>query len=92
MPLTLLYQLLLKKSEIVRITIADKGPGISPDQLEIIFERFYRIPRVIEHSVQGVGLGLYISRKIIEAHGGKIIAESALGEGANIIIKLPIER
>jgi signal transduction histidine kinase len=71
-----------------RIAIQDSGPGIPAKNLENIFQRFYRLP---EHSnsVRGTGLGLYICRNIIEAHGGKIIAESTVGEGTTFYIYLP---
>ena len=70
----------------VRFSISDTGPGIAPDQLEIIFERFWQVakpPRT------GVGLGLYISRCIVEAHGGKLWVESKLNEGSTFFFTLP---
>jgi signal transduction histidine kinase len=72
----------------VRIAIQDSGPGIPAKNLENIFQRFYRLP---EHSnsVRGTGLGLYICRNIIDAHGGKIIAESTVGKGTTFHIYLP---
>ena len=72
----------------VRISIKDYGPGISPEHLEKIFKRFYRIP---EHSTsaRGTGLGLYICRKIVQAHGGSITAKSELGDGTTFMICLP---
>jgi signal transduction histidine kinase len=73
-----------------RIAIHDSGPGIPAQHLENIFQRFYRLP---EHSnsVRGTGLGLYICRNIIEAHSGKIKAESKIGEGTTFYIYLPNE-
>jgi signal transduction histidine kinase len=73
-----------------RIAIHDSGPGIPVQHLENIFQRFYRLP---EHSnsVRGTGLGLYICRNIIEAHSGKIKAESKIGEGTTFYIYLPNE-
>ena len=76
----------------IQITIADRGPGIDPAHLEKIFHRFYRVPNHSSTSVRGSGLGLYICRKIIEEHQGKIIAESKLGVGTKFIIQLPIKR
>lgn len=73
------------------IAIRDYGPGIPTQYLEQIFQRFYRLP---EHSTsaRGTGLGLYICRKIIQAHDGEITAESQLGEGTIFNIYLPCEQ
>lgn len=78
-----------------RITVQDSGCGIAPEALPHIFERFYRIEgdgafgsgRVV---VSGTGIGLNLCREIIEAHGGKITAESELGKGSRFIISLPL--
>ena len=74
------------------IAVRDRGIGIPEEHLPHIFERFYRVPEV---SVQtgssvGLGLGLYISRKIIEHHGGNIYVQSTLGEGSTFTITLPL--
>jgi len=76
--------------DMARIAIQDAGPGIPAEHLESIFQRFYRLP---EHSnsMRGSGLGLYICRNIIEAHGGKIKAESEIGQGTTFYIYLPKE-
>jgi signal transduction histidine kinase len=71
----------------VRITFADKGPGIPEGYLPFIFERFYRVPG---ESITGTGLGLYICRQIILAHHGKIWAESVVDQGATFFIELPL--
>ncbi len=73
----------------LRVTFADRGPGIPEDYLPFIFERFYRVPG--QGTVTGTGLGLYICRQIILAHHGKIWAESILDEGTTFFIELPIE-
>ena len=70
------------------ISFIDRGPGIPRDSLPLIFERFYRVRG--ERSVTGTGLGLYICRQIIQAHRGKIWAESTLGQGTTFYIELPI--
>jgi len=70
------------------ISVADRGPGIDADALPLIFERFYRVRS--EKTVTGSGLGLYICRQIIQAHRGKIWAESSPGEGTTFFIELPI--
>jgi signal transduction histidine kinase len=73
------------------ICFSDTGPGISPAHLENIFNRFYRVPNQ-NSSVRGTGLGLFICRRIINAHNGEITAESTLGEGTTFHIFLPYER
>lgn len=70
-----------------QINVYDDGPGIPPEHLPHIFERFYRAQ---VNSSSGSGLGLFICRKIIEAHGGSIQAESPAGQGAHFTIKLPL--
>ncbi|QIN77651.1 PAS domain-containing protein [Rubrobacter marinus] len=74
----------------LRVEVADRGPGIPEGELPRIFERFYRIdaPRASERG--GVGLGLPIARAIAEAHGGRIEAESRVGEGTTMRICLPL--
>jgi signal transduction histidine kinase len=80
-----------KVEDMAHISIRDYGPGIPAEHIEQIFQRFYRIP---EHSTsaRGTGLGLYICRKIIQAHSGKITAEANLGEGTTFHIYLPCEQ
>ena len=70
------------------ICVSDNGPGIPAEHLEHIFHRFYRLKKHID-SKKGSGLGLFICREIINAHHGKIFAESVLGEGATFHIYLP---
>jgi signal transduction histidine kinase len=71
----------------LRITVNDTGPGIAQDLLEAIFQRF----RQAGHDDRrGLGLGLYISRTLIEAQGGKMWAESTLGSGTAIVFTLPV--
>jgi len=77
------------EGEKARITVRDNGPGISPAHLSNIFSRFYRVPDA-NRSVRGSGLGLFICRRIIRAHGGEITAESSVGEGTTFNIYLPL--
>ena len=73
----------------LEITVSDTGPGIPPDQLEQIFERFHRLDGGRSRDTGGGGLGLAIARAIVEAHGGSIHAESNPGQGATFRIELP---
>jgi DNA-binding response OmpR family regulator/signal transduction histidine kinase len=75
----------------IRLSIADEGVGIAPEHLDRIFDRFYRIQQKEERSSSsGSGLGLAVARATIEAHGGKIWADSAgLGQGATFYCTLP---
>jgi PAS domain S-box-containing protein len=75
----------------VRISVADNGPGIAAEDLKNIFNRFYRISRT-SHDAPGLGLGLYISREIMELHRGKIWAESEEGKGSTFFIEFPVEK
>jgi signal transduction histidine kinase len=70
----------------VRFSVADTGAGVEPDHLESIFERFWQVTR---GDRRGLGLGLFISKCIVEAHGGRIWAESALGRGSTFYFTVP---
>lgn len=76
----------IKGSDAV-LNVQDEGMGIEPKNLERIFERFERV----SSTISGLGLGLYITRQILDLHQGSIIAESEPGRGSNFIIHLPIE-
>ncbi len=78
------------KDEHLHIAIKDEGPGIKPEHLDKIFQRFYRVPDK-QSVTRGSGLGLYICSKIIEAHGGRIEAQSEYGKGCTFHLYLPVE-
>jgi len=67
-------------------SVSDTGPGIPGDMLKNIFERFWQAS---ENDRRGVGLGLYIVRCIVDAHGGRVWAESELGQGSRFYVMLP---
>ena len=69
-------------------SITDRGPGIPPEELPHLFERYYRGRRA-PGVQEGLGLGLYITKRLVEAHGGRIWVESELGEGSTFSFSLP---
>ena len=73
-----------------RLRVADQGPGIPAAVLPQLFERFYRGEHADETG--GLGLGLYISRMLVDAHGGRIWAASAPGAGSTFTVSLPLDR
>ncbi len=81
-----------KKDDACVIKVGDTGVGIAPELLSHIFERFYRAPgiEVQTGSSIGFGLGLYISRQIVERHGGRIAVTSTPGEGSTFSVTLPL--
>jgi signal transduction histidine kinase len=76
----------------VELMVQDTGPGIPPEDLNRIFERFYRVDRSRRRTSerQGVGLGLAIVKELVEAHDGRITAESEVGEGSRFVVRLPV--
>jgi signal transduction histidine kinase len=77
----------------VSIHVDDSGPGIPPDELSRIFERFYQLDKARAGGRErGVGLGLAISREIVQAHGGRLVAQSVLDRGSRFTVQLPIVR
>ena len=77
-----------KEGNIIKIIIEDNGIGMSGDKLEHIFDKYVSYAKRFRQL--GTGLGLYVAKKIIEAHGGKIIVESKVDEGSTFIIELPV--
>jgi two-component system sensor histidine kinase KdpD len=73
----------------VRLTIADRGPGVSIEQSQRLFEPYYRAPSTTALGKDGVGLGLSIVKSIVEAHGGHVGVESRRGGGARFWFSVP---
>ncbi|MEW6402248.1 MAG: ATP-binding protein, partial [Chloroflexota bacterium] len=74
----------------VQISIKDSGPGIEAEKASHIFDRFYRVDPSRTREEGGSGLGLAIAKSIVQAHGGRIWAESTAGQGLSVLIVLPI--
>lgn len=76
----------------IELSIKDTGIGVSEDQKDRIFTKFFRAANVIRMETEGSGLGLFIAKNIIEAHGGKIWFESEENKGTTFYITLPVEK
>lgn len=73
----------------IRVRVSDRGIGIAPEELEVIFERFRRGRNAMQHNEEGLGLGLPVAKAIVEAHKGRIEMASRLGEGTTVTVALP---
>lgn len=78
-------------SEQVYVAVSDQGIGIPPAERERIFDRFYRIDGALSRRTEGAGLGLYLVKSVIEAHGGQIWVSSQPGKGSTFVFTLPRE-
>ncbi|WP_456238095.1 sensor histidine kinase [Nonomuraea cypriaca] len=73
------------------IDVVDTGVGIAPEDLPMVFERFWRADASRDRRTGGSGLGLSIVRKLVEAHGGTVSASSVPGEGTTLTLRLPAQ-
>ena len=76
------------RPEQVIVTVSDQGPGIDPADIPYVFDRFYRSEKAVRKT-KGAGLGLYLAKAIVEAHGGRIWVDSQPGTGARVCFSLP---
>lgn len=79
----------VREDEVV-LSVADQGVGIAPEHLNRLFEKFFRVESGLGRHVVGSGLGLPIAQTIVESHGGRIWAESQLGQGTTLYFTLPL--
>jgi two-component system CheB/CheR fusion protein len=75
---------------VAEIQVTDEGPGIAPEALPHLFNRFFQATSTEPPASTGMGLGLYIAREIVDAHGGDIAVASSVGEGATFTVRLPL--
>lgn len=76
---------------VLEIEVADTGPGIPPDQLDVIFEKYARVKSGAPRTHKGTGLGLAVARGIVLAHGGTIGVTSEQGKGSRFLVRLPLK-
>jgi len=74
---------------VVRLWVIDQGPGIPADEHGKIFDLFYRYGSELRRETEGTGIGLSIVKHVAEAHGGRVIVESAVGQGSRFGLELP---
>jgi signal transduction histidine kinase len=73
----------------VFLRVSDRGPGIAPDERDLIFEQFYRAKIAGIQGIQGAGIGLALVKRVMQAHGGKVTLESRMGEGSTFELAFP---
>src|SRR3546814_143013 len=74
---------------VVQLYIKDTGPGIPREDVGHLFQKFYRVDNSATRTIGGTGLGLFISRKIVELYNGKVWVESEVGQGSTFYINIP---
>ena len=89
-PATPVQVRLAREGAFARVSVADRGPGMTEEQVSHVFERFYRVDESRSRASGGVGLGLSIVAAVAEAHGGAVSVESTLGEGSAFHIDIPL--
>jgi signal transduction histidine kinase len=75
------------EARFVQVSVCDTGPGIAPEDVPRLFERYWQAPRLLR---AGSGLGLFIAKGIVEAHGGSIVVDTAVGKGTSFAFTLPV--
>lgn len=80
------------RDDVVRISVIDHGVGIAPDQIPLIWDRYYKVDRVHKRAVVGTGLGLSIVKTVLERHGAIYGVDSEVGKGSAFWFEIPIEK
>ena len=75
----------------LHVAVSDTGGGVAPGDRPRVFDRFYRVESALSRRTQGAGLGLYLVKSVIEAHGGRIWVSSTPGQGSTFVFALPRE-
>jgi two-component system, OmpR family, phosphate regulon sensor histidine kinase PhoR len=78
------------KDDLVSIYFKDNGPGIPPEEIPKLFQKFYQIESSFTGQVEGMGLGLALVKRVAETHGGSVDVQSTLGQGSTFIVRLPL--
>ncbi|MFN2524971.1 MAG: sensor histidine kinase [Actinomycetota bacterium] len=78
-----------ENAAVTEVRIVDRGAGISPEAIPHIFERFRRSEAAAKRPIRGYGLGLYVAKTLIEAHGGEVSVDSRVGEGTTLTLRFP---
>jgi signal transduction histidine kinase len=81
-----------RKGKFLKVTVEDNGMGIPKDEVERTFSRFFRASNVMGSEIEGTGLGLYLTKQIVELHGGQIWLESREGIGTKVAFTLSTEK
>ena len=81
-----------REDDFAVVSIKDHGMGIARNQLDKLFEKFYRVPTGDVHDTKGSGLGLSIVKHIVDAHNGRVLVDSKLGEGSEFKVLIPIKK
>ena len=79
------------EGELVEVSVIDTGIGIAPEDQEVVFEEFREVGPAAK-KIEGTGLGLALSRKFVELHGGRLSVESRVGAGSTFTFTLPVNR
>lgn len=80
-----------KKDSYLQVSVRDTGIGIPQEEVVKLFSKFFRATNVVKYETEGTGLGLYITKNIVEAHGGKIWVESVENRGTTFYFTLPLD-
>jgi PAS domain S-box-containing protein len=81
-----------REGQAVRVSVADTGPGIPAGEMDKVFDKFYQVARVNKEKTRGAGLGLAISKALVEMHGGRLWLESEAGSGSVFSFTIPARR